>query len=352
LQDQIDNIPFFFIVGRARSGTTLLRCLLDAHPEINIPLECAFIIRLYPKYGKITNWTEQQIISFYKDLTQYPKFHFWVVDNEKLKADLLHCEGNYSYSHLCKIVYLNFKSFFPKNEIKLLGDKNPSYSFNTKKLLQLFPDARFIHITRDYRDNVISIINAKFESPVYSSLAYRWKYCNKQVLKQKKLTPERFYTIRYEDLVADHEHYLKDICKFLDIDFSPEMLNYHANLDKMLATYPQELINLHHKSLLNPINADKIYAWKHILTDKQIKICDTVVGSFAEENRYERVYKKRNFFFYICCWPGMLYGHMLYVFMNLIYKLPMNFQMKIINLLAIIFHHDWKKFKKNAITQE
>ena len=352
MQDQINTIPFFFIVGRARSGTTLLRCLMDAHPQINIPLECAFIIRLYPKYGKLANWDEQHLLSFYNDLLQYPKFHFWVVDNEKLKADLLQCAGNKSYSHICKVVYLNFISFFSKSEIKLLGDKNPSYSFHTKKLLQLFPEARFIHITRDYRDNVISMISAKFESPIYSSLAYRWKYCNKQVLKQKKLTPDRFYTIRYEDLVAQHEFYLKEICNFLGIDFSPEMLNYRAKLNEMLATYPSELINLHHKSLLSPINADNIYAWKHILTDKQIKICDTVIGSFAEQNGYERVYKKRNFFFYICCWPGMIYGHMLHVFMNLIHKLPMSFQMKIINLLAIIFHHDWKKFKKNTTAQE
>jgi len=348
MTDHVEHItiPFFFVVGRARSGTTLLRCLLDAHPEINIPLECAFIIHLYSKYGKTTSWDEQKILSFYHDLNQYPKFHFWTVDKEKLKKDLLQCVGINSYSQICKVVYMNFKSFFPKTEIKLLGDKNPSYSFHTKKLLQLFPEARFIHITRDYRDNIISIINAKFETKIFSSLAYRWKFSNQQVLKQKKRTPDKFFTLRYEDLVAQPEFYMREICDFLGIGFNPEMIDYHAKLDEMRKIYPQDLINRHHKSLFQPINTDKIYAWKKLLTEKQIRVCDTVVGPFAEKMGYERKYKRR-FFMYLYCLPGMLYGRALYFFMGIIHKLPLKIRMKVVNGLAVIFKHDWKMFQKS-----
>ncbi|NVO01942.1 MAG: sulfotransferase [Bacteroidetes bacterium] len=351
MQNNIDTIPFFFIVGRARSGTTLLRCLLDAHPEINIPLECAFIVHLSSKYGKKTNWDEESILSFYQDLQQYPKFHFWTIDKEKLKKDLLNSVGKNSYSNICKVVYFNFKSFFPKSEIKLLGDKNPSYSFHTKKLLKLFPDARFIHITRDYRDNIISMINAKFEAKIFSSLAFRWKFSNKAVIKQKKLTPERFYTLRYEDLVEKPESYIKDICQFLKIDFIPEMMDYHSKLEELKKIYPAELINRHHKSLFQPINADKIYSWKKLLTEKQIKICDNVVGSFAEELGYERRYK-RSFFMYMSCLPGMFYGRLLPFAMGIINKLPLNLRMKFINGLAIIFKHDWKMFQKSEINHK
>ncbi|NQU34666.1 MAG: sulfotransferase [Bacteroidetes bacterium] len=51
--EQLNKIPFFFVVGRPRSGTTLLRTLFDAHPNVSFPPECQFIINLYPKYGKI-----------------------------------------------------------------------------------------------------------------------------------------------------------------------------------------------------------------------------------------------------------------------------------------------------------
>lgn len=47
----IADTPFIFIVGRPRSGTTLLRTLYDAHPNVNIPPECQFVVNLYGKYG-------------------------------------------------------------------------------------------------------------------------------------------------------------------------------------------------------------------------------------------------------------------------------------------------------------
>lgn len=349
--NKISKIPFFFVVGRARSGTTLLRCLFDAHHQISFPLECAFIINLQSKYGKIKIWDEKHLTSFYHDLIRHPQFHFWTIDNEKLLKVLLDLKGENSYGTICKTVYYNFLSFFPKSEIKLLGDKNPAYSLRIKRLLKLFPEAKFIHITRDYRDNVISMIRAKFDAKIYSSSAYRWKYVNNQVLKQKNRLPEKFYTLRYEDLVSRPEFYLKELCSFLGIAFSTDMLNYRAKLDEMLATYPSELINLYHKGLLSPINPDKNYDWKNTLTQRQIKICDTVVGSFAEKSGYERVYKKRDFFTYIGCLPGMLYGRLFYIFMNAINNLPLFLQMRIINLLAIIYKHDWRKFRKKSTDQ-
>ncbi len=347
-----NSIPIFFIVGRPRSGTTLLRCLLDAHPKINIPLECAFVIQLYSKYGKITKWNERKILSFYEDVLNFPNFQFWITDRDKLKTDLLNCIGECSYSIICKVVYQNNISFFKKENILLIGDKNPPYSLHTDQLLKIFPEARFIHIKRDYRDNAISMIRAKFESPIYSSLTYRWKYLNKKIDKQKRLTPNRFYTLRYEDLVTNTEFYLKEICLFLDIEFSENMKNYRDKINDMLAIYPEELINKYHKSLLSPITNEKNYNWKHTLTKKQIKTCDIVMGSFAEDCGYERIYSKKYPLFYLSCIPGIIFGHLLFIFIGLLNRVPFNFQMKILNLLASIFGHHWKKYKRNQVTLE
>jgi hypothetical protein len=350
--EALKSTPIFFIVGRPRSGTTLLRCLLDAHPKINIPLECAFAIQLAPKYGKYNYWDEKKLRSFYNDLLEFPMFHFWIVDSEKLKTDLLSCVGAYSYSVICKFVYLNYKSFFEKDEIQLIGDKNPSYSLYTDKLIELFPEAKFIHITRDYRDNAISMIRAKFESPVYSSLAYRWKYFNQKIDKQKNLTPNRFYTIKYEDLVTDPVHYSKEICDFLGVEFSENMIHYREKINDMLAIYPSELINKYHKSLLNPINNEKNYNWKKTMTAGQVKTCDMVLGSYAEKCGYERQYKKYDPLFYISCIPGMIFGHLIFVFIGILQSLPWNFQMKIVNTLASIFGHHWKKYRRNQSNPE
>jgi hypothetical protein len=347
-----ESIPFFFIIGRARSGTTLLRCLMDAHPQLNIPLECEFIIYLQPRYGKIKTWDEKDILAFYSDLIDFPKFDFWVVDQEKLKKDLLNCVGENSYERICRVVYLNYQSFFEKNELKMIGDKNPNYCLQTINLEKLFPEARFIHITRDYRAHIASMVRAKFESPIYSSLAFRWKFMNKAVDNHKKSNPAKFYTLRYEDLVSNPEKYLREICVFLGIDFSFEMLNYHSKLDQMLAIYPTDLIHLYHKSLLKPINAENLNAWQNELTRDQIKTCDIVVGSYAEECGYERVYKKRNLIYYTSCIPGIIFGRLYYVLLNLLDKIPLNLKRKILGLLAIIFQQDRTKYKRKELNHK
>ena len=58
----ISQIPFFFIIGRPRTGTTLLRSLFDAHPNVQIPWECQFVLNLYPKYGTLELWNSGTIL--------------------------------------------------------------------------------------------------------------------------------------------------------------------------------------------------------------------------------------------------------------------------------------------------
>ena len=57
----ISSIPIFFVVGRPRSGTTLLRMLFDAHPDVTFPPECQFIVNLYPKYKNVNPWKEEDL---------------------------------------------------------------------------------------------------------------------------------------------------------------------------------------------------------------------------------------------------------------------------------------------------
>jgi len=57
----------FFILGRPRSGTTLLRTLLDAHPQVKVPPEYPVVLQLYKKYGRIRQWDETTLEEFKKD---------------------------------------------------------------------------------------------------------------------------------------------------------------------------------------------------------------------------------------------------------------------------------------------
>ena len=66
-EKDLKELPFIFIVGRPRSGTTLLMSLFDAHPNVIIPPECAMILNLFPKYRKLRNWDKKHLLSFYNE---------------------------------------------------------------------------------------------------------------------------------------------------------------------------------------------------------------------------------------------------------------------------------------------
>lgn len=217
--EELSNTPFFFIVGRPRSGTTLLRTLFDAHPNVNFPPECQFIVNLYPKYGKKTDWTEKDILAFYNDLLTQWLFDTWTTDNNKLKEALLSRKGHNSYGTICKEVYLQYNSLFEKKKLLFIGDKNPGYAIYTKLLLKIFPEAKFIHIIRDYRDNFVSIKNVDFELPIPSLVVQKWKYFFKKFNKDSLVNPDAYCVLKYEDLAKDPETQLHRLCKFIGIEY-------------------------------------------------------------------------------------------------------------------------------------
>ncbi len=329
--EKIDQVPFFFILGRPRSGTTLLRTLFDAHPGICIPPECKFILDLYPKYGRKTNWQEKDLLVFLGDLLQQWRFDTWKIDAGRLKEDLLKCTGNAPYGRICKTVYLNYRSFFEKNEILLFGDKNPGYTIYTRRLLKIFPDAKFIQILRDPRDNFVSVKDVDFELPVPSLVATKWKLFYRSVKKMENRYPDRFRTVKYEDLVDDPDREMKALCEFLGIPYHAGMLDFYKKEDEIFKVYPREFITRYHANLVKQVNKSRSGIWKEKLTPKEIRLVDQAVGKIAEEAGYQREYKKFNLGSWFQSLPGIILAHSLAFLTKIVDKLPYRLRMNVLN---------------------
>jgi hypothetical protein len=246
----------------------------EPEPEVIIPPECQFIINLYSKYGKIKEWNKDLLNTFYIDLQQQWLFKTWNIDQDKLKDNLLNCSGKISYNEICKIVYLNYQSIFKKDKIKFFGDKNPGYTIYTKQLTKIFPNSKFIHIIRDYRDHFVSIKNVDFELPNVSLVVFKWRLYVKKFRKMMKKYPENYIEIRYEDLVTNPEKEMKKLCSFTGVPFLPEIFEFHTKKGETEKIYPKKLFNKFHSSLFKKINPDKIGVYKNQLSTKQIKIAD------------------------------------------------------------------------------
>lgn len=278
--DPCPQLPVFFILGRGRSGSTLLRTMLDAHPQVCIPMESRFVQELSYKYAGVQDWDEERLKAFGRDvLTTYETLPY---NAEKLQADLMKCRGNHSFADLCRIVYLNVPSPFEKTAIQWIGDKNPRYVFFIPALLNYFPHACFIHITRDYRDSTLSFYRVKgmdTEKKNAAYLAYKWKAYNREVLKLRTALPDRYMQVKYEDLVTAPEAVLRQVCTFLNLPFHPAMLNSSGRMTETAGI---------HADLSRPVHTEKLGIWKTQLSERDIRMSDAIVGNIAEECGYQR----------------------------------------------------------------
>lgn len=343
------NPPFFFIIGRPRSGTTLLRLLFESHPNLTIPPESPFIIIHYKKYGRVTNWTEQVIKEFVGDLYQTRYFDKWLINREELTQRLLSRMGTATFQDMVLEVYKAYKSVYAKDEIRMIGDKNPMYSLYPQRIHQLFPDSKIIHITRDYRDNFMSLINVNFEVPIVPIVIYRWKYALKKMWKLKAENPGLVYSIRYEDLVADPELHTRRLCDFLGIEFNPSVLSFYEKKEEAQALYAgnQDLSKIH-KSLFNPISTEKVNKWQTDMTPRQIKIADLVMGKTAEKAGYQRMYPKFSLPLYLWIIPALLYADTMYRLIMLGDHLPYKMRNSLNRFLGIFLKVYWKINKRKV----
>ncbi len=330
-QEDINSLPFLFISGRPRSGTTLLMSLFDAHPNVSIPPECQFIVNLHSKYKNTTDWNYNIINEFIEDLKIQWRFEFWNVDLEKLKKNLQDFGGQASYADVCKQVYLLNKSVFPKEDILLLGDKNPGYTIYTERLLEIFPNAKFIHIIRDYRDNLVSIRNVDFELPVTSMVVYKWTYFIRRFRKAMRRNPDNHIEIRYEDLVTNPEKEMKKLCVFAGVKYREDVFNFHEKTEEVMKMYPEDIMKKYFSSLMKKVNTSRMGLWKKELNDKQIKIADYTAGKYADELNYQRKYTNFNAAVIIKSLPGIILARMIYIATWIVDKFPYKLRMNILS---------------------
>ncbi len=265
----------FFIVGRGRSGTTLLGRMLGMNANIHITPEGLFVLDLHKKYGNLTamKWTQQKIWQFVNDVQSFNRMGAWKLDTNQLVrklCDLNEYERN--YMQICQRVYSYHAAMHEKNACLYLGDKNPLYSRYLSLLQEIFPQAKFIYLVRNVKDNILSFQEVYFDMDDTGSLAWRWKKYNQEIQKQMKLFPHRYQVTAYENLVTNGEQELRRITDFLGVSFDPIMLD--------LVNKPADRITQlsWHKNLTRELSTKSIDKWKLGMSKEDIDLVDFITS--------------------------------------------------------------------------
>ena len=218
--------PPFFIVGSPRSGTSLLRVMLDGHPRLAVPPESHFIVGLAPRLlRKVRGSTS--LHKTLDDILGHERFPRWGLDVSDVRERVWRSDPT-TYSELIDAVFRSYAEAHGKSR---WGDKTPGYVSHMPTLDRLFPTARFIHIIRDGRESAVSMAELPWgpRSPV--SGAFWWRSKVERGRAFGGLLPvERYFELRLEDLIEDPEGRLQEICDFLEERYSPEMLDYPSRM--------------------------------------------------------------------------------------------------------------------------
>ncbi len=269
----------FFIVGCGRSGTTLLRSMLNSHKDIAIPLESLFIID-YLKSEKPIQILKKLILDEYEIKEWGIELKPEMVESAKEKKGLI--------DNVHEI-------YTDKNKKEIWGQKTPRFIRYGRLLKKYYPDAKFIHLIRDPRAVVSSLI----ESDVHqSNVLYgsrRWINDVKKGIMLKERYPEDVLEIRYEDLVSDTKKELQRICRFLEIGFDKNMLKYYRSKKE----YGWYYSNIHSK-LSKPVDKRSISKWMSKLDKRQVILIENICGELMEKLGYKKRYgRKKVSLFYI-----------------------------------------------------
>lgn len=282
-----------FIIGNPRSGTSLLRLMLTCHSNIIIPPESHFFLWLEEKYK---NWDfNADINEFLNDLYNSTKFETWEIDKEDLKTFLLKSKIK-SFPSIISNIYLFYGILHNKKEIIYWGDKNKLWKEKLPKIIEYFPNAKFIHLVRDGRDVACSFkeLNKNMSSSVYApklpseinDIAKRWNFNIDTILnffKENKIA--NLCTVRYEDLIMDTEKELRKICEYLELPFDYNMNNY-LELNEKENFEPIEFLDWKAKLKSLP-DKNNIGKYKRILTANEILMFEKITSVNLKRFNYE-----------------------------------------------------------------
>lgn len=284
--------PYVFIVGCLRSGTTMLRHVVDAHPQIAIVNETQWLPRLYRHRACVDGLDADGTASpaIIAELLQQERFSRLEVSSADLK-------GIFAVGQLIPYAELVSRVLDAHGRAQgkdLVGEKSPGYVRFLPILHELWPRAKIVHLIRDGRDVCLSLLSWKPEKvartvglfsswqrdPIITAAVWwEWHVRLGQEMAHV-LGPDLYREVRYEDLVSNPTEECARLCTFLGLGYDDAMLRFHER---------------HHGDGAPPRRGPGLAVtpglrnWRSEMTDSDIRRFEAAAGDILDELGCERV---------------------------------------------------------------
>jgi hypothetical protein len=273
----IETVPFF-LVGNDRSGTTMLRLVLD-RGDVAIPPESMFLADFAPvrRRGGLDDRARAE--RFLREVWTHPKVRGWGIDGgpPPLPPGLGHADAY----RFC--VSAPFEAYARTEGKPRWADKTPFYLRYVDELAAVWPDARFVVLVRDGRDVALSVMRVPFGANNVWAAARSWASGIRLGLDAERRHPGRVLTVRYEDLVAEPDSRVREICEFLGLQFAPDMLAIEQTDPSKIAKDQSGWFT----NVWAGINQTAVGKWRRELSPRDQRLFASVAGAELEALGYE-----------------------------------------------------------------
>ena len=271
----------FFIVGSGRCGTTLLRAMLEAHPDVHIPPEndLRAAIRAWRTYSRLPwNAVLRLVLGRFEF---HPQWERWELSLGSLFQDLDRRSGR--ARTLATVLDALYRAHLHRHKPSALrwGDKTPSNVYALASLRAVFPDLRVVQMVRDGRDVVGSCLRIYDDG--LTSAAEKWVRAVHTGQRFGARHPGQYLEVRYEALVREPRATLQRVGTFLDVPFEERMLHYH---ELGLKLGDVERIP-HMQGVRQPIHGAAVGRWRTQFTPDEIRTLDRLLGPTLADLGYD-----------------------------------------------------------------
>jgi hypothetical protein len=240
----------FLLIGSERSGSTMLRLMLDHHPRLACMYESDFMVR---HYAACRSAPPQRFREQVGDDWHFANSGLEWPDNAAGYED---------------VVASFFRQRATRDGKAIVG---ATIHHDFANLPPLFPDGKYVHLIRDGRPVAASIVRMGWAGNTYFA-ARQWADTIREIQGlQAQVPSQRWFELHFEELVADPPRQLADLCSFLGVPFDEAMLRYDE------------------RSTYEPPDPEIATRWRK-LDRRGIELAEMGCGALLDELGYERMF--------------------------------------------------------------
>lgn len=275
-----------FVVATERSGSNLVRLLINAHPDVSAPHPFETAFPAEDCFEAIRGPSRRPLVRDVLVGKQHSHHPF----NRPLDIDDVVARvgkpGKHPRLDVQRAIY---DTYATAEGARRWMSKDPTVFEYAERALNYYDDPRFVYLVRDARDVALSFKNshvAGIHHPYYA--VKRWTHEQSVGMKLLNRHSDRIHLVKYEELLQDPESVVKVMFSFLDLKYHPEVMYYYKTDDAKSAAESASAF----ENVTNPIQSDNYEKFRDQLPDEEVALVEKLAHDQLEFFDYDLVHEE------------------------------------------------------------